>query len=462
MDFFKDKGVKVKEDRQDIIRNTSSVTSQNNNGHKGKRNITIVATIVTIIVIYLITASIFCSKNYQAKEIARAISDPKQSLVNYVVGDDHSAPVTDENTRQLHKVSKIYRNTDSLVTALKDPGSVVGLVQDGHKWLFFPRYKLQLPTQKVHLLTNYKNATFYVDGKNIGKGTKDEAIFSKESSVLGNKGNVFQAKATIGGRQVVATSRHIDHDDSNQVELWMGKNDFKVKGMPNSIIYIDGKKAGRLNSKGIKAFKGYPVTVSTTVKLVTHKDGRNISSKPTRIYNMVNSAGNDDNVVQVTYPHSVSEGKVNSLLVRALNPRGLIKQESNSSNDLVYTNDKSFIGGKNSTSYKQLQQYITQVSKKDDFDQFTGYGVNIESLQNEGSKDSIVRFKVTYKMRFFEDDGDVEKVTVLQFNHCLVRYLGRSSNGRQIFKIKSLGQRKTIKDVANLSNKDNKNEDIDF
>ncbi|KRL63615.1 zinc ribbon domain-containing protein [Lactobacillus psittaci] len=399
----------------------------------------------TAVVAVAVLGGFFFGKSYYSKEnqisrISELIRNPqKGGLSQYVIASNSNVKPTDAKLKPLQ--TYFHNNTNeankfisSLNGNIASSNTGISLVEDGKYFFLFPKYKLSCPTYDAKLYSNHKGTNVYVNGKNYGTLSGSDGDYSKKLSNLFVGQYNLNAKATISGRHLSASSQ-VNLFSPKNVDLSIKTLTFTVSSVPNATVYINDKKVGTLDNNGKKTFKEYPLTKNTELYVKFKSNGKTIASKVTTALGDYAADGevggalsHDDGkyVLTPSWKGVISKSDAEDLLGKAFDKDEL-------SSDL-------FISGSDNSSYNELTKMFDQY---DDNDKNISYSTSVKiiSLTPAGNDDTNVVYEVKYS--FTRDDGDLNQV--MHYSGAVIH-----KNGEGDYQIKSIGGGKLIS-----SNNDN-------
>ena len=218
---------------------------------------------IVALIAFFVWGNNYYSETNQIDRIAQDLSSTKKDASGIVTTSDPNLKITLSTVKPLQEYFENNKdNLNSLVSDVESGASLHGitLVQDGHYWLFFPKYKLNVPAAYAKVETNHAGSTVYVDGKNVGKATGSDGEYTKNVGPYFPGTHTFQVKANVNGRNLQTNQ---DADDiwgqSNDEQMTITTATFKVKSIAGATVLLDGKSVGNLDGNGELEFKDYPI-----------------------------------------------------------------------------------------------------------------------------------------------------------------------------------------------------------
>ncbi|KRM84778.1 hypothetical protein FC41_GL000504 [Lactobacillus hominis DSM 23910 = CRBIP 24.179] len=382
--------------------------------------------LVAVIVILVAVGNNVYSKDKQVSHIVYELTNKNGDAASVIKPADDSVKVTKSSAKATQQnFEKLSSNRSDIENALTMSGQYQNykLVQDGHKWLIFPNYKLEVPTYNPQVNTNHSNSELFVDGKKQGKFVKSGDMYSCKMDPVMEGTHKIEVRSKIHGRSLKAVSNQ-NINSNSEVDLAIKTGTFKVKGIPNADVYINDEKVGKLNKDGIKTFEDYPLTNGMTLYVKTKLDGKTVTSET--IKNLeVDADGSTDYKVEPQFAGSISKDDAERLLTDQLNT-----DEPDAD---------AFVGGKDSKAYHLIADALKKISDMDGFIRISNCDVKVSDLHLSASDETTVNFTVTYDFDF-EDKTNHQ---VNEWDGCVIKNVGTQDDPE--YKIKDLGKYKLIK-----------------
>lgn len=265
-----------------------------------KKKITVSA--VTVLVILLIGLFAY-GRNYynqvhQVNRIVAAIrKDDNSQLANLVTTNNADVKVNANSVRSITDYYKVHADDLSVLeNTLLDNGSVKGisLVQDGHYFLLFPKYKLEVNSYQPTVETNHPNSRIYVDGKyaTTAKENAEDSYTAKLAPMLGGS-HLIKIQAAASGHNLLSTAN---------VNLWSNRDydcniktaDLAVLGPSGATVYIGDKNCGKINNNQVLDLNDFQYNNSTVVYLVYRVNGEKFISQEASVSDAIASDNDDD------------------------------------------------------------------------------------------------------------------------------------------------------------------------
>lgn len=354
--------------------------------------------LVEVVVAVIAILVMFDTNYYSCKaQISRIETGLKNGKVNNVVTKGN-VPLTAKN---LTPLKEYYKNNPAAYKKLKK--SLMGknnlpikLIKQGHYFLFFPRYVVQLPTYKLSVVNDYHHSTVTVNG----------AKFTKKQKVFPGVYNIEAKSSYLGQTAKFKKTVNVWKDQTAEVKL--NAKTIKVQGIPNGKLYLNNHNIGKLDKKGNLILEDVPLTKPFSIYAAKKQKGKLVKTK--RVKNVPAAIKGSKNVavLKLDWQQSKNVGK-------------LLEDNFN------YPNSKDFIGGSKNKSYVELR---TLVSNWRNSPNLTKYHANI-TVNNKSLND--IHYSVEFNFAFNKNGKRYKRVQVMKFRNASAR---STSKG---LKIKTIG-----------------------
>lgn len=354
--------------------------------------------LVEVVVAVIAILVMFGTNYYSCKaQISQIETGLKNGKVNNVVTKGN-VPLTAKN---LMPLKEYYKNNPAAYKKLKK--SLMGknnlpikLIKQGHYFLFFPRYVVQLPTYKLSVVNDYHHSTVTVNG----------AKFTKKQKVFPGVYNIEAKSSYLGQTAKFKKTVNVWKDQTAEVKL--NAKTIKVQGIPNGKLYLNNHNIGKLDKKGNLILEDVPLTKPFSIYAAKKQKGKLVKTK--RVKNVPAAIKGSKNVavLKLDWQQSKNVGK-------------LLEDNFN------YPNSKDFIGGSKNKSYVELR---TLVSNWRNSPNLTKYHANI-TVNNKSLND--IHYSVEFNFAFNKNGKRYKRVQVMKFRNASAR---STSKG---LKIKTIG-----------------------
>lgn len=384
------------------------------------------AAVIGVVALLILAAGYGFGKSYYAKDkqidrIISVLKDPSQDLSPYVKTDDSSFQLTKKSVRPLqtyYKENKTaannlgskWKNQEELDASFKKS---VSLGEDGHYFFLFPKYKLMVKTYSPTVVTNHKNSTIKMNGKNVGKLSASGDYYQKKLDPVIAGRYTFSVSANLSGKTISPSPVKLDLFSNHQVSLNITTGSFTVSSVPNGEVYINDKKVADLDDKGQASFKDYQIT--SGMSLYVKKSG---IGKSDTIHNF------DQYVTTPADQENDSDDDSSSDQIKAVNGSwvltpswpGLVSSEDAEDllQDIWDDNDsEDWVNGSSNTGYLSIKKLH---DNWDDSDSVADYNevVSVLSTSPAGSGKTYVNYTVTHKLSYTGDKDDTSVTDTYQ------------------------------------------------
>lgn len=384
------------------------------------------AAVIGVVALLILAAGYGFGKSYYAKDkqidrIISVLKDPSQDLSPYVKTDDSSFQLTKKSVRPLqtyYKENKTaannlgskWKNQEELDASFKKS---VSLGEDGHYFFLFPKYKLMVKTYSPTVVTNHKNSTIKMNGKNVGKLSASGDYYQKKLDPVIAGRYTFSVSANLSGKTISPSPVKLDLFSNHQVSLNITTGSFTVSSVPNGEVYINDKKVADLDDKGQASFKDYQIT--SGMSLYVKKSG---IGKSDTIHNF------DQYVTTPADQENDSDDDSSSDQIKAVNGSwvltpswpGLVSSEDAEDllQDIWDDNDsEDWVNGSSNTGYLSIKKLH---DNWDDSESVANYNevVSVLSTSPAGNGKTYVNYTVTHKLSYTGDKHDTSVTDTYQ------------------------------------------------
>lgn len=407
-------------------------------GRKWKKQILIVAAVLLVLLAGYGYGKAHYAKDKQIDEIVTRMKDPSKDLSPYVKTDDSSFQLTKESVQPLQEYYKAnqtkannlgseWKREDDLDDVFEDS---VSLGEDGHYFFLFPKYKLMVKTYSPTVVTNHKNSTIKMNGKNVGKLSASGDYYQKKLDPVIAGRYTFSVSANLSGKTISPSPVKLDLFSNHQVSLNITTGSFTVSSVPNGEVYINDKKVADLDDKGQASFKDYQIT--SGMSLYVKKSG--IGQSDT-IYNFdqyvtapADQANDSDDDSDDDYDFSDDsdddDDSDSSDQIKAVNGSWVLTPSwpglasSEDAEDLLQdiwddNDSEDWVNGSSNTGYLSIKKLH---DNWDDSDSVADYNevVSVLSTSPAGSGKTYVNYTVTHNLSYIGDKDDTSVTDTYQ------------------------------------------------
>ncbi|QNQ81289.1 TcaA 3rd/4th domain-containing protein [Lactobacillus sp. PV034] len=391
---------------------------------KTKLQIVIAAIVLIIIILFVGIGNWYYPKANQVNRIVNTLQTSTE-VSKVIKPEDTAVKVTKENSKSTREYFKNLANVAETENSLVNNGTYgdYTLVEDGKNLLFFPKYKLEVPTYNPTVTTSHANSTIYVNGKNVGKVSSDGADnYSHKIGPLLQGAYSIKISSKVHGKTLTAKLNEEIKSNAN-ISMDIKTASFKVKSVPNGVVYINGEKAGKLSKNGMKKFTDYPITDNMSLYVETTVKGKKVKSE---VMKNVESQVYDDETttLEPEFAGQISKTDAEDLLTRVL--------------DTDDPDEDSFVDGNNSRAYHLIVDALKKTSDMDGFESIGDCKVKILNTKLTSNRESTINFQVSYE---FDFEDKTNKQTI-EWDGCIIQNNGSTDNPN--YQIKELGNSKMI------------------
>ena len=417
---------------------------------KKHKKIWISGVIILLIGIAWLIGNFYYTKERQIDRIVAKMQDPKTELAQYVTASTPDMDVTDKSLKPLQNYFNEHHSAAKRLAYNlrhnRDHGEI-RLIQDGRNFLLFPKYKLWIQVYRPQVKTNHANSTLTVNQKDYGE------MEGGNQNYYQDLGMVFPGRYHILVKSKV-NGRHLDADSI--VNIWSDKTvdmkiktaTFQVRSVPNGTIYINDRKAGKLNQHGSYTFKDYPIAKRMEIYIKSKADGQTIKSeRVTDLSQSISSefSNSEDDVTdydgtaeyQGNVEKDVYQDAEGDYIVNPIWP-GLIKVGDAAKllyNTLKSPNADDFENGKENADYKKIAKQLKEWHKKKSIKKLS-VKIKVLSVLPGKRNYSRINYEVTFIKKYKDKSKKKER---LSYQNAVFH----QKDGKQL--IQTLGDCKLIK-----------------
>lgn len=372
-----------------------------------------------IFLIILLAAGIFYGwgsyyyqRDRQIDRIVAGLKNPKVDMSSYVVAANPDMNVTSSSLKPLQNYFKNNTNAaQTLAINLRHgrDSEQIKLVQNGLHWLLFPRYALRIQVYRPQVETNHSNSTLEVNGQNLGKMEGADQNFYQALGLVFPGRYHLAVDTTVSGRKLRADSV-VNIWTNKTVNMTIKTGTFQVRSVPNGIVYINDRKAKKLDANGQAVFKNYPLAKDMELYIRSTYNGKKIRSYTVKdLSSSIRSefSRSDDNTSDysgaIDYNGNAAKDVYQDIegdyIVNPIWP-GLIKQDEAEQilkDNFTKADEDDFVNDKDNPAYKILkkQNKIFHKGKKK-----LKIQVHVIKILPAGDDYSEVEYQVVYKYRY--------------------------------------------------------------
>lgn len=407
--------------------------------------------IIVLIGILYVVGNFYYTKDRQIDRIVTNLRNPKAEMAKYVTASTPDMNVTDSSLKPLQSYFKTHKKAaDRLAYNLRhnhDSGEIQ-LEESGRYFLLFPKYTLRVQVYRPQIRTNHSGSTLLINHKNFGQMEGGNQNYYQDLGMVFPGRYHISVKSTVNGRKLDADSI-VNIWSDKTVDMNIKTATFQVRSVPNGIIYVNDRKAAKLNKYGNYTFKDYPITKRMEIYIQGTADGKKIKSETvTDLSRSISSEFSDseDDVTdydstgapyQGNSEKDVYQDEEGDYIVNPIWP-GLIK--AGDAARMLYNNFKepnveAFENGKDNADYKKIDKQIKAWKKKKNLKKYS-VKVRVISVLPSARNYSNVNYEVTFIRKFKDKSKKKEK---LSYQNAIFHEV----DGQQ--EIQTLGKCKLIK-----------------
>lgn len=401
-----------------------------------------VSVVIVALIVFFVLGNNYYSENNQVDRIAQTLSSTSDDASGIVTTSDPNLKINSSTVKPLQEYfANDKDDLNTLVTNIENGASLHGitLVQDGHYWLVFPKYKLRVPSAYAEVETNHTASTVYVDGKNVGKASGSDGEYTKNVGPYFPGTHTFQVKVNVNGRNL-QTNQDVDDiwGQSNNEPMTITTETFKVKSIAGATVLFDGKNVGKLNGDGELEFKDYPITKGLELQVKANVNGKNVTSKKMNVYDQIED---DNKTLSPQFAGVISQSDAQSLLSDAFDQNTATSDQGAD----LYHNQES------NSDFKEVKDMFDGFNKDDNNSSYTT-DVTVKSILPSGNGKSDVVYDVKYL--FNRSDGS-QWIQLMEYSGCVIEKNPdyEETNEGQPYIIDTIGKGKMIqKNILSSNN----------
>lgn len=407
--------------------------------------------IIVLIGIFYVVGNFYYTKDRQIDRIVTNLRNPKAEMAKYVTASTPDMNVTDSSLKPLQSYFKTHKKAaDRLAYNLRhnhDSGEIQ-LEESGRYFLLFPKYTLRVQVYRPQIRTNHSGSTLLINHKNFGQMEGGNQNYYQDLGMVFPGRYHISVKSMVNGRKLDADSI-VNIWSDKTVDMNIKTATFQLRSVPNGIIYVNDRKAAKLNKYGNYTFKDYPITKRMEIYIQGTADGKKIKSETvTDLSQSISSEFSDseDDVTdydstgapyQGNSEKDVYQDEEGDYIVNPIWP-GLIK--AGDAARMLYNNFKepdveAFENGKDNSDYKKVDKQIKAWKKKKNLKKYS-VKVRVISVLPGARNYSNVNYEVTFIRKFKDKSKKKEK---LSYQNAIFHEV----DGQQ--EIQTLGKCKLIK-----------------
>ncbi|EMB72316.1 zinc ribbon domain-containing protein [Streptococcus mutans] len=325
-----------------------------------------------------------------------------ENIKEYMVWDDTNELITNDEAQYTKfsrlKTSLKKRSLRQKLLSAKASDKLY-LKSIGHKFFFFPDYRLAMKPLKLTLKTNVSGLDVLLNGKKIATSDSDNYHVTVTHLPIDNY--TFTLDGIHNGKEVEFNK---NYDGKHQtVNMNLAFKNFTVKSnLSDGNLYFDKKKISSL-SNGQYNVDNYPIMGSKSVYVKKNFSDGTIKSNKQSLKDIA-----DGSTVQLDVPNQLNQDTAQQLLNTAFEKFSVHASNQQDPTDL----NTVFENGSNNDVYKALKESIKQKMMVDSRkpSSFTITSVSLNDLHQTGMKTYTLSYALTYDY-YYDEATDQEKKT---------------------------------------------------
>ncbi|MGN1272401.1 MAG: TcaA 3rd/4th domain-containing protein [Lactobacillus sp.] len=392
---------------------------------KKHKKLWVTGIIVVLIGILAAAGNFYYTKDRQISRIVTNLSDPKAGMAKYVTASTPDMNVTDSSLKPLQNYFKVHKQAakrlDYNLRHNRDNGEIE-LVESGRYFLLFPKYKLRVQVYRPQIKTNHVNSTLFINHKNFGQMEGGNQNYYQDLGLVFPGRYHILVKSTVNGRKLDADSI-VNIWSNKTVDMNIKTATFQVRSVPNGVIYVNDRKAAKLNKYGNYTFKDYPIAKRMEIYIQSTANGKKIKSETvTDLSQSISSEFSDSEDDVTDYDNTSDNYQGNSekdvyqdeegdYIVNPIWP-GLIQAGDAAKqlyNNFKEPNADDFENGKDNADYKKIAKQIKAWKKQKNLKKYS-VEVKVLSVLPGVRNYSNVNYEVTFTRKFKDKSKKKEKL----------------------------------------------------
>ncbi|MGF2385621.1 zinc ribbon domain-containing protein [Lentilactobacillus otakiensis] len=374
------------------------------------------------ILVIILGGTIAYGANYYSKantmnRVVTAVKKNQVGVHKYFFTKDPTLQINDET---LQPMIKYFHNSPENLASFKTQMKTLGtytdnrlaLKKNGHHYLVFPKYEVQVKPVYVMLSVNKKNAKLQKDGQLIT--TSNRPHFTKKIGPLVPGTYDLSSSAKINGHKLSNDNKYHLHTNGQVIPLTLKTVTFTVNGPQGTTVLINSKDQGKIGPDETLQFKDFPWTQSIKVQGL-YQAGKN------SIYSQSRVVGDSHDSQNITLPFKglVSYDDADTLLTNlcdataSLSNNGDLADATDDDDDDLST---FFTNGDSDSNYHQFVRMGKGYYNDDDI-MGTDMSESIDSIKLSSDNSSDVTFDLKYRF----DNGDHYHYQIFRYTATLTK-----------------------------------------
>lgn len=221
----------------------------------------------------------YYQKPHQISRIAAKLQQPKADLAPDVVAADPDMKVTTSSLKPLQHYFQHDRPAAKRLSRnlQQGKGQQIKIVEAGHYFLLFPRYKLRLPVYRPQVETNHPNSYLAVDGNSRGQMAGGGQNYYQDLGMVFPGRYHLAVRTKVSGRRLKADAVE-NIWSSKTINMILRTATFQIRSVPGGTVYLNDRPVKKLDREGQAIFKNYPLTKHMELYVKTSYHGRSLRS----------------------------------------------------------------------------------------------------------------------------------------------------------------------------------------
>lgn len=270
----------------------------------------------------------------------------------------------------------------------------------GHHLLFFPNYQISVSPVYPTVTTNHTGNVITLDNKKIATATSDE--FTKKLPAMVPGEYHLQAKGKIGGHNLTNSSDY--HITGSQTyDLQLTTISVELDTVPDSSIYLNGKKIGTADSSGTYQIKNEPWTSDMSVYAAYTSSAGKATTSTVKLHK-----NDDQSSVDLDFKDMMSEDDADDFISNLFEAAGNLARNGDMSDATDDDGDAMsdfFVNGESNAHYTDLKKMAKGYYDNDDLDTID-MDTSVSSVKPGPNGTSEVVFTVEYTFGLTDYDYD--------------------------------------------------------
>lgn len=264
---------------------------------KKKITVSTIAAVVIVLIGLFAYGHHYYDQFNQVNRIVTAIrKDDNAQLAKVVTTNNPDVKINASSVRSITNYYKVHADSLNLLKntlIANDYVRGISLVQDGHYFLFFPKYKLDVDSYQPTVETNHPGSRIYVDGKYVttAKENGSDSYTAKLAPMLGGS-HLIKVQAAASGHKLSSTAN---------VNLWSNRDydcniktaNLAVLGPKGAEVCVGDKNYGKIKGQAMD-LPDFQYNDETAIYLIYRVNGKKFVSEESNVSDVL-AANDGDN-----------------------------------------------------------------------------------------------------------------------------------------------------------------------